>query len=112
MTPPICDLATGLPDSSLFDKWFGGDQTLASFGKDIASFGTDMSNYYAKVASIDLIINVVTELLISVAFFVTTSANDFITDSIPGVVRVLPFEIEARVRRKQLLLEQLAPLIV
>ena len=39
-------------------------------------------------------INVVTELLISAAFFVTTSANDFITDSMPGVVRVLPFEIE------------------
>ena len=50
----LSNLATGLPDSSLFDKWFGGDQTLASFGKDIASFGTDMSNYYAKVASIDL----------------------------------------------------------
>lgn len=50
----LSNLATGLPDSSLFDKWFGGDQTLASFGKDIASFGADMSNYYAKVASIDL----------------------------------------------------------
>ena len=50
----LSNLATGLPDSSLFDKWFGGDQTLASFGKDIASFGADMSNYYAKVAGIDL----------------------------------------------------------
>ena len=50
----LSNLATGLPDSSLFDKWFGGDQTLASFGKDIASFGADMSNYYAKVTSIDL----------------------------------------------------------
>lgn len=50
----LSNLATGLPDSSLFDKWFGGDQTLASFGKDIASFGTDMGNYYSKVASIDL----------------------------------------------------------
>lgn len=50
----LSNLATGLPDSSLFDKWFGGDQTLASFGKDIASFGTSMSNYYSKVANIDL----------------------------------------------------------
>ena len=50
----LSNLATGLPDSSLFDKWFGGDQTLASFGKDIASFGTGMGNYYSKVASIDL----------------------------------------------------------
>lgn len=50
----LSNLATGLPDSSLFDKWFGGDQTLASFGKDIASFGADMGNYYSKVASIDL----------------------------------------------------------
>lgn len=50
----LSNLATGLPDSSLFDKWFGGDQTLASFGKDISSFGTDMGNYYSKVANIDL----------------------------------------------------------
>ena len=50
----LSNLATGLPDSSLFDKWFGGDQTLASFGKDISSFGADMSSYYSKVASIDL----------------------------------------------------------
>ena len=48
----LSNLAAGLPDSSLFDKWFGGDQTLASFGKDIASFGTSMSNYYSKVANI------------------------------------------------------------
>lgn len=50
----LSNLATGLPDSSLFDKWFGDDQTLASFGEDIAAFGINMSNYYSKVASIDL----------------------------------------------------------
>lgn len=50
----LSNLATGLPDSSIFDKWFGGDQTLAFFGKDIASLGTSISNYYSKVANIDL----------------------------------------------------------
>lgn len=50
----LSNLATGLPDSSLFDKWFGGDQTLASFGKEIASFGSNMGDYYSKVANIDL----------------------------------------------------------
>ena len=50
----LSNLATGLPDSSLFDKWFGGDQTLASFGKDISSFGESMGSYYSKVSSIDL----------------------------------------------------------
>ena len=50
----LSNLATGLPDSSLFDKWFGGDQTLASFGRDISSFGEDMGNYYSKIASADL----------------------------------------------------------
>ena len=32
----LSNLATDLPDSSLFDQWFGGDQTLASFGADIS----------------------------------------------------------------------------
>lgn len=49
----LSDLATGLPDSSLFDRWFGGDQTLASFGKEISAFGTNMGDYYSKVGSID-----------------------------------------------------------
>lgn len=49
----LSDLATGLPDSSLFDQWFGGDQTLSSFGKEISSFGTEMSSYYSKVSGID-----------------------------------------------------------
>ena len=50
----LSDLATGLPDSSLFDKWFGGDQTLESFGRDIASFGVNMGDYYSKIANIDI----------------------------------------------------------
>ncbi len=49
----LSDLASGLPDSSLFDQWFGGDQTLSSFGKEIAAFGTEMSNYYSKVSGVD-----------------------------------------------------------
>lgn len=49
----LSNLATGLPDSSLFDKWFGGDQTLSSFGKEIVALGTDISDYYSKVAGID-----------------------------------------------------------
>ena len=50
----LSDLATGLPDSSLFDKWFGGDQTLSSFGKEISAFGNEMSSYYSKVSGIDI----------------------------------------------------------
>lgn len=49
----LSSLAAGLPDSSLFDQWFGGDQTLASFGEDIAAFGGSMSNYYTQIAGID-----------------------------------------------------------
>ena len=50
----LSNLAEGLPDSSLFDQWFGGDQTLASFGGDIAAFGEAMSNYYAAISGIDI----------------------------------------------------------
>lgn len=50
----LSDLATGLPDSSLFDKWFGGDQTLASFGNDISKFGESMSDYYSEISGIDV----------------------------------------------------------
>ena len=50
----LSNLATGLPDSSLFDQWFGGDQTLATFGNDIAKFGDSMSDYYAAISAIDL----------------------------------------------------------
>lgn len=49
----LSNLASGLPDSSLFDQWFGGDQTLASFGDDISAFGEDMGAYYSKIAGID-----------------------------------------------------------
>lgn len=49
----LSDLATGLPDSSLFDKWFGGDQTLASFGADISAFGASMGDYYSSVSNVD-----------------------------------------------------------
>ncbi|NCE64067.1 phage tail tape measure protein [Pseudoflavonifractor sp. 524-17] len=49
----LSNLAAGLPDSSLFDQWFGGDQTLASFGDDIAVFGEDMGYYYAQISGAD-----------------------------------------------------------
>ena len=49
----LSNLATGLPDSSLFDKWFGGDQTLASFGGDISKFGAAMKDYYGQISGID-----------------------------------------------------------
>ena len=50
----LSNLATGLPDSSLFDQWFGGDQTLATFGDDIADFGNAMGDYYAEISGIDI----------------------------------------------------------
>jgi len=50
----LSNLATGLPDSSLFDKLFSGDQTLASFGYDISVFGEYMGYYYSCVSGIDL----------------------------------------------------------
>lgn len=50
----LSNLATGLPDSSLFDQWFGGDQTLASFGADISKFGASMKDYYNEISGIDL----------------------------------------------------------
>ena len=50
----LSNLATGLPDSSLFDQWFGGDQTLASFGADISKFGSSMKDYYNEVSGIDI----------------------------------------------------------
>lgn len=50
----LSNLASGLPDSSLFDKWFGGDQTLASFGKDISEFGEAMNDYYSEISGIDI----------------------------------------------------------
>lgn len=50
----LSSLASGLPDSSLFDQWFGGDQTLSAFGDEIEAFGADMADYYSEVASIDL----------------------------------------------------------
>lgn len=50
----LSELATGLPNVSLFDEWFGGNQTLAQFGRDIAAFGKEMSNYYSTVSGIDL----------------------------------------------------------
>ena len=49
----LSNLASGLPDSSIFDQWFGGDQTLASFGDDIADFGDAMSDYYNEISNID-----------------------------------------------------------
>lgn len=50
----LSNLATGLPDSGLFDKWFGGDQTLASFGNEISKFGASMQDYYDRIAGIDI----------------------------------------------------------
>jgi hypothetical protein len=50
----LSNLATGLPDSSLFDKWFGGDQTLASFGNEISKFGASMQDYYDQISGIDI----------------------------------------------------------
>lgn len=50
----LSNLASGLPDSSLFDQWFGGDQTLASFGDDVAEFGEAMGDYYNEISGIDL----------------------------------------------------------
>lgn len=50
----LSNLAEGLPDSSLFDQWFGGDQTLASFGGDISKFGASMKAYYDQVSGIDI----------------------------------------------------------
>ncbi len=50
----LSNLATGLPDSSLFDKWFGGDQTLASFGNEISKFGASMQDYYNEISGIDI----------------------------------------------------------
>lgn len=50
----LSNLAAGLPDSSLFDQWFGGDQTLASFGSDIASFGASMNVYYSYISGVDI----------------------------------------------------------
>ena len=50
----LSNLATGLPDSGLFDKWFGGDQTLASFGNEISKFGASMQDYYDQIAGIDI----------------------------------------------------------
>ena len=50
----LSNLASGLPDSSLFDQWFGGDQTLATFGDDVAEFGEAMGDYYNEISGIDL----------------------------------------------------------
>ena len=50
----LSNLATGLPDSSLFDQWFSGDQTLASFGADISKFGASMKDYYNEISGIDI----------------------------------------------------------
>ena len=60
----LSNLATGLPDSSLFDQWFGGDQTLASFGDDISKFGESMKDYYNEVSGIDIgkLSNVITQV--------------------------------------------------
>ncbi len=49
----LSNLASGLPDSSLLDKWFGGDLTLASFGGDISKFGAAMKDYYGQISGID-----------------------------------------------------------
>lgn len=49
----LSSLASGLPDITLFDKWFGGEQTLADFGDDIAAFGEDMGYYYSQIAGAD-----------------------------------------------------------
>lgn len=48
----LSNLAKGLPDSSLLDQWFGGDQTLASFGDDIASFGADLEDFYSNISGV------------------------------------------------------------
>lgn len=49
----LSNLAAGLPNRSLFDQWFGGDQTLSDFGDDIADFGEDMGDYYSSISSAD-----------------------------------------------------------
>lgn len=49
----LSSLADGLPDSSVFDKWFGGDQTLASFGKEVAKFGEEMGRFYSHISGAD-----------------------------------------------------------
>lgn len=49
----LSNLADGLPDSSVFDRWFGGDQTLASFGNDLAEFGEAMERFYSHISDTD-----------------------------------------------------------
>lgn len=50
----LSELAAGLPDSGLFDQWFGGNQTLSSFGNDISALGEDLGYYYSQIAGISL----------------------------------------------------------
>lgn len=49
----LSSLADGLPDSSVFDRWFGGEQTLASFGEDLAKFGEAMGRFYSHISGAD-----------------------------------------------------------
>lgn len=60
----LSELATNLPDSSVFDKLFGGDQSLTDFGYDIAGFGEGMGYYYSQVSGIDAdaLSNVITQV--------------------------------------------------
>lgn len=60
----LSELATNLPDSSIFDKLFAGDQSLTDFGDDIAGFGEGMGYYYSQVSGIDAaaLSNVITQV--------------------------------------------------
>lgn len=49
----LSGLAEGLPDSSLFDRWFGGDQTLSDFGDELADFGEAMGDFYDEMSDVD-----------------------------------------------------------
>lgn len=61
----LSGLAEGLPDSSLFDKWFKGDQTLSTFGDDLADFGEALGDFYSEISGVDAnkLASVVSEVL-------------------------------------------------
>ena len=50
----ISDLATGLPNQGGIVSWFTGDNTLVSFGEQLATFGPKFASYYDSISGINI----------------------------------------------------------
>ena len=49
----IAEMAAGLPNQGGISSWFSGDNTLSSFGEEVAKFGTKIQKFSDNVQDVD-----------------------------------------------------------